>query len=175
MKFPFARTLASRTASVVGAVVVTAVVVSGGLGVAQAARLSVPNNSVTSAKIVNGTIQGVDIKDGAIAPADLSVNARPRWAKVDAGPTTTLIRGRGAASATRAALGVYRVSFETPITNCGWTATLNDNDASSTPPGEIGVEREAGTSNNLLIRTFNSAGVQSESSEDNGFTVVVSC
>jgi hypothetical protein len=67
------------------------------------------------------------------------------------------------------------VVFAAPITGCGWTATLNDNDASSTPPGEIGVEREPGSNTSVLVRTFNSAGIQTESSEDNGFTIVLSC
>jgi hypothetical protein len=169
------RTIASRTGSVVGTAVITAVILGAGLGVAHAAPESVPLNSVTSSKIVNETIQGIDIKDGTITPAELGTNARPRWAKVDAGPTTTLIRSRGVTSASRAALGVYRVHFNEPITGCGWSATLNDNDTSSAPPGEIGVEREAGSTTNLLIRTFTSAGVQAESSDDNGFTVVVSC
>jgi hypothetical protein len=174
MKNPI-RTVASRTATVVTTSVVTAVVIAGGLSMAYASPENVPLNSVTSAKIVNGTIQGIDIKDATITPADLGTNARPRWAKVDAGPTTTLIRDRGAASASRFALGVYEVAFDAPINGCGWSATLNDNDSSSTPPGEIGVERKPGSTNSLLVRTFNSAGVQSESSEDNGFTVVVSC
>ena len=129
MSRQFLKTAASRTATAIGAATVAAVVVAGSLSVAQAATEAIPNNSVTSAKIVNGTIQGIDIKPGAVGPGQLGVNARPRWAKVDAGATTSLIRGRGAVSASRIGAGVYAVTFASPITNCGWTATLNDNDA----------------------------------------------
>ena len=72
-------------------------------------------------------------------------------------------------------VGVYRVTFDASVVGCGWSATLNDNDANSSPPGEISVGREPASSTNLLVRTFNSAGAQTESDEANGFTVVLSC
>ena len=107
MSRQFLKTAASRTAIAIGAATIAAVVVAGSLSVAQAATEAIPNNSVTSAKIVNGTIQGIDIKPGAVGPGQLGLNARPRWAKVDAGVTTSLIRGRGAVSASRISAGVY--------------------------------------------------------------------
>ncbi len=176
MSRQFLKTAASRTATAIGAATVAAVVVAGSLSVAQAATEAIPNNSVTSAKIVNGTIQGIDIKPGAVGPGQLGVNARPRWAKVDAGATTSLIRGRGAVSASRIGAGVYAVTFASPITNCGWTATLNDNDAGGSSPGEIAVERgSAGNAFILWVRTFNSAGTQTDTNNDDGFTLVASC
>jgi hypothetical protein len=176
MSRQFLKTAASRTATAIGAATVAAVVVAGSLSVAQAATEAIPNNSVTSAKIVNGTIQGIDIKPGAVGPGQLGVNARPRWAKVDAGLTTTLIRGRGAVSASRIGVGIYAVTFASPITNCGWTATRNDNDAGVGPAGEVAVERGSSTNAfTLWVRTFNSAGALTESADNDGFTLVASC
>ncbi len=176
MSRQFLKTAASRTATAVGAATIAAVVVAGSLSIAQAATETVPNNSVTSAKIVNGTIQGIDIKPGAVGPGQLGINVRPRWAKVDAGVSTSLIRGRGAASASRISAGVYSVRFVSPITSCGWSATRNDNDAGVVGAGQIAVERgSAADPFTLWVRTTNSAGTQTDTSDSDGFTLVVSC
>ena len=45
------------------------------MGGGPAGASNVPDNSVTSAKIVNGTIQGIDIRDQTIAPRDISIGA----------------------------------------------------------------------------------------------------
>jgi hypothetical protein len=114
-------TISRRAATVVGAVVLTTVIVSGTLDVAQAARAAIPNNSVNSAKIVdnsvasgdirNETVAAVDIKNGAVGAAeiatgavgtadiatggvarsDLAAGQRVNWAHVDAGTTTVSI------------------------------------------------------------------------------------
>ena len=170
------RTIASRTATAVGAAVITAVVVAGGLSIAQAATESVPNNSVTSAKILNGTIQGIDVRDGAITPADLGVNARPRWAKVSGGSSGALLRGRGVAGTSHVATGTYRVSFDAAITNCGWTATRNDNGAGLAGAGLISIEQEsAADPTTLLVTTYNPAGTPTNTASDDGFTIAISC
>ena len=52
MNIQVLKTVSTRAATVVGAVAITAVVVSGSLSVAQAATEAVANNSVNSAKIV---------------------------------------------------------------------------------------------------------------------------
>ena len=176
MNRPSLRTVASRTATAVGAAVITTMVVAGGLSVAQAATESVPNNSVTSAKIVNGTIQGIDVKDGAIGPADLSVNARPRWAKVSGGTSGALLRGRGVASSSRIGTGTYRVTFDAPVTRCGWTATRNDNGAGLAGAGQISIEQESpADATTLLVNTYNPAGTPTDTAADDGFTLVLSC
>ena len=176
MKRPLLRTIASRTATAVGAVVITTVVVAGGLGVAQAATESVANNSVTSAKLVNGTVQGIDIKNGTVTPLDLSPAARPRWAKIDGSTNGTVIRGRGVASSTHLSAGNYVVTFTGPIANCGWTATLNDNAAAGAAPGQIAVEQNGPSdATTLRVRTYDAAGVQADTAAGDGFTVVVSC
>jgi len=107
-----------------------AIAVAGGLvavtltGAGPVGAFSVPNNSVNSAKIVNNSVQSIDIKDGTIEPGDLTVRAATRWAKVNAGMNTELIRGRGVENATREGVGGYLVEFAQPITNCAWNATL---------------------------------------------------
>ena len=179
------RGVTSRLSVGVATAIVTTVVVAGGLAYA-AQTESVPNNSVTTAKIRNGavtsakirnkTIQGIDIKPGAVGPGQLGINVRPRWAKVDAGVSTSLIRGRGAVSASRIAAGAYRVVFASPVNNCGWTVSRNDNASGIVSAGEIGVEQEStALTSNLYVRTFNSAGVQADMSSTDGFTLVISC
>jgi len=48
---------------------------SGVLGIAHAATAAVPDNSVTSAKIVNGAVRSVDIRNGAVASVDIADGA----------------------------------------------------------------------------------------------------
>ena len=63
--------VASQVAMAVAGGLVAVTLTGGG----PAGAFNVPNNSVTSAKIVNGTIQGIDIKDQTIAPRDISIGA----------------------------------------------------------------------------------------------------
>ncbi len=126
----------SRLAVAITSVIVTTVVVAGGIAVA-----SVPNNSVNSAKIVNGTIQGIDIKNGTIqgidiangsvGVADLAPTALPLFARVgnDADNNPVLVAGRGVTSVVKRGEPVndYLVTFNRSIANCGWTATINAN------------------------------------------------
>jgi hypothetical protein len=64
----------SRRAALAGGVV-TAIVLAGGLGVAGADLRSVPNNSVTSLKILDNSVQSIDIKNGTVAGIDLATGA----------------------------------------------------------------------------------------------------
>lgn len=190
----------------VGLVVATAMVTVTLAGGGVASAFNVPGNSVTSAKIVNNSIRSIDIKDGTLASvdvhdgaltgadvadgslgggdiadgsvstADLSPQALTRWAKVDGGTTTSLIRGRGATTASRLAAGQYLVTFSQSITNCGWTATVNDNDAGVAPNLYASVERNsAADANTLRVRVFNDAGTTVDTAQDDGFTVTVTC
>ncbi len=190
----------------VGLVVATAMVTVTFAGGGVASAFNVPGNSVTSAKIVNNSIRSIDIKDGTLASidvhdgaltgadvadgslgggdiadgsvstADLSPQALTRWAKVDGGTTTSLIRGRGATTASRLAAGQYLVTFSQSITACGWTATVNDNDAGVAPNLYASVERNsAADANTLRVRVFNDAGTTVDTAQDDGFTVTVTC
>ena len=190
----------------VGLVVATAMVTVTLAGGGVASAFNVPGNSVTSAKIVNNSIRSIDVKDGTLASvdvhdgaltgadvadgslgggdiadgsvstADLSPQALTRWAKVDGGTTTSLIRGRGATTASRLAAGQYLVTFSQSITACGWTATVNDNDAGVAPNLYASVERNsAADANTLRVRVFNDAGTTVDTAQDDGFTVTVTC
>lgn len=166
----------SRLAVAIASAVLTAAVFSGGLSaVAQeVAELAAPN-SVNSAAIINGSVTGTDIANGTIGRQDLKANVVARWAKVNAGIATALIRGRGVESAFRASAGVYRVSFTDSVANCGWTATINDNANGTATPNEITVETSADAPTDLIVRTFNSAGSPADTGETDGFTVTVDC
>jgi hypothetical protein len=69
------------------------------------------------------------------------------------------------------------VTFVQPITDCGWTATLNDNDAGSAAPGEITVERDnIVDAHSLRVRIIDSAGTAPmDASSSDGFTLTVNC
>ena len=177
MQFTTVKKVATRTATVVGALVITAGVGSGALGIAHAATESVPNNSVTSAKIVNETIQSVDIKNFTIAPNDLQVRIQPRFAHVSANSGgAAIIQARGVSSVSRISTGQYGVTFANPVANCGWFATLTDNSDGSSSPGEISVELNTSSDpNTLRVRTYNSAGALTDQSATHGFSVRVDC
>ena len=67
--------LLSRAAIALATAVLTAVIVSGGAAaLAQEVRGIVGANSVNSNSIINNTVQGIDIKDGTVATADLTNN-----------------------------------------------------------------------------------------------------
>jgi hypothetical protein len=185
MTFQFLKTGSRRVATLVGAVVITAVVVAGSLDVAQAA-MTVANNSVNSAKVVDNSIQSIDIKNNSVAgvdiqnssltTADLNPAIRPRYAKVQTGTTFSIIRQRGATAVNRTGNGEYDVSFDIAITNCGWVATRNDDADGGAGPGEISVEQASDSDPaRLRIRLFNSAGTQTDPESDDGFTVTVIC
>jgi hypothetical protein len=172
----FLRTAASRTATAVGAAVIAAVIVAGGVAVAQGVEGIVGANSVNSQSIINGTVQGIDIKDGTVTPADLGPNARGWWAHVDGGTSVSLIAGRGVVGVTRIGAGLYAVEFTRTVDHCGWTATRTDNSVGSASPGEITVELQGPADLDILwVRTTNSAGTQLDTNEDEGFTVVAHC
>src|SRR5262245_34128515 len=160
---------------VVGACLVTVTLMGGG----PVGAFSVPNNSVTSIKVVDDTIRGIDIKDSTVAPVDLSPAARPRWAKVDAGTTTALLRGRGAVSALREDVGYYKVVFAGSLAGCGWSASRTNNDgvqgATSTAT-QLSIEYAPSVSTTSLWgRTWNAAGNPAEIPDNEGFVVVVHC
>lgn len=177
------RTVAKQCAVIAASVVATATILGSGLASAQEApevgtaiAEVAPANSVNSAAIINGSVTGADIADGSISRADLKPAVAPRWAKVDAGPTTTLIRGRGASTAFRVSPGVYRVTFASNIRTCGWSATVNDNDAGTAGPALISAERSSNASDTeIIVRTFNTAGALADLAENDGFTLLLNC
>lgn len=136
----------------------------------------VADGALTGGDVADGSLGGGDIADGSVSTADLSPQALTRWAKVDGGTSTSLIRGRGATTASRLAAGQYLVTFSQSITACGWTATVNDNDAGVAPNLYASVERNsAADANTLRVRVFNNAGTTVDTAQDDGFTLTVTC
>jgi hypothetical protein len=180
----FLKTTGSYAAVILTTAVVTAVLVGG--GVAFAVVQTVPNNSVNSAKIIDGSVRSIDlhtgsvatedIRNGTIGTVDLGPGIRPAWAKVNAGPSTSLITGSGVDAVTRESPGVYKVSFDAAITGCGYVATRNAVDAEAATPSFLTVERASGIDAfSVLVKSWSDTGAIADFSEDNGFTVVVYC
>jgi hypothetical protein len=135
------------------------------------------DGTVASEDIADATILSADIQNGSIAAVDLAPLAITRWAKIDADATgTSIIRGRGVVGSTRVDTGQYTVTFLQDIDTCGWSATVNDNDAGVAPALYATVERNsAGDNNTLRVRTFNGDGAIVDPPTGDGFTVTVTC
>lgn len=168
------RTLGSQlTIAVVGAVV--AIALTGG-GFAFAQEAPVAGGGVAEAIAAPNTVNSSSIVNGSVARADLKPGSLPNWAKVAGGTTGTFLAGRGASSSSRVGTGVYQVNFNRSVQGCGWSATLNDDDAGAAASGQITVERaSAGDPDSLFVRTFNAAGAAANTASGDGFTVTVLC
>ena len=164
-----AEVFGSRLAVAVTSVIVTTVVVAGGIAVA-----SVPNNSVTTAKIRNGAVTSAKIRDKTIRSVDLHPSVLPRFAHVNAGVIgSTLINGRGVSNVGRVAVGQYTVTFAASVASCGLIATLTDNATGTSSNGEISAERD--NNNTVRVRTYNSAGTPEDTLSTDGFTLMLAC
>jgi hypothetical protein len=152
-------------------------VVSADIAEGTVSSADIADGQVGTSDIGDGQVTSGDIANGTIAAGDLAPTAITRWAKIDASDAgTALMRGRGAVAAARVNVGMYTVTFLQPITSCGWTATVNDNDFESAGNLYASVERNAELDDNTLrIRTFNAAGVATDTTEGDGFTVTVTC
>ncbi|MFN3257473.1 MAG: hypothetical protein ACE37B_17450 [Ilumatobacter sp.] len=135
-----------------------------------------------------GAVQGVGITcvgahdDAFVALSDtcgpMAAPGSLRWAKVDADTDgATLLAGSGVSSVARQFEGSFSVTFDSSVVGCGWTASLNDNAAGSSVPGEISVELFSGAvaEPRLWVRIYDSAGVLVDPLGDDGFTVMVTC
>lgn len=179
------RTIGSQfTAAIVG-IVATAVVMGGGLafaqeapqtGVAVAETLAGPN-TVNSAAIINGSVTGQDIATATVGRGGIKPGVAPLYAKVDADASSaTLLSGKGVTGVEFLTAGFYSVTFSRSVVGCGWLATLNDNDAGASSPGEISIDRNTpGDLFTLRIKTYNSAGASAAPAGDDGFTVMITC
>ena len=124
---------------------------------------------------INGYYTKTSLQDISTRLTELESSSR--YTKVDADASgVNFLQGRGVSLVSRLGVGVYRVTFAAPITECGWFATLNDNDAGISANGEISIERDSvGDTNSLRVRTFDSAGLPEDPFSDDGFSVHVVC
>ncbi|NLV54008.1 MAG: hypothetical protein GXY13_00195 [Acidimicrobiales bacterium] len=85
--------------------------------------------------------------------------------------TGTLTRGNGVVSATRDAVGTYRVNFHRNISGCEWEGGLHDPGVFFGTPGEINLALNGSSPNGLFVQTRNPAGALFDSE----FMVSVTC
>jgi len=111
----------------------------------------------------------------SIADANAKITAletQGRYAKVDADiDSASLIRGKGVDSVSRVREGVFMVRFIAPIDQCGWFATLNDNDTGVVSAGQIGRS----DLNALQVRIWDKIGNPADRAPNDGFSVQVVC
>jgi len=163
----------SRLALVLVTAITTAMLV-GGVAVA----VNIPNNSITSNKIVDdavqsrdiqdeslqskdvedGSLQGKDIKNGSIKPSDVNAALKPgAWALVEASSAgATVIDGRYATGSSRINTGIYSVTFSRDLTDCALSTGLGGPDGGTNPgPRTVWVNNAGMT---LYLYTFDADG-----------------
>ncbi len=110
---------------------------------------------------------------------ETEINARSIWVTVgsNGAAAPNVIRGGvGVTAVSRVNAGLYRVIFNRNVNTCGWLATLQDKAGGAANPGEISAELESDTTlNALFIRTYNSAGAETELGTTEAFTLQVLC
>lgn len=193
---PRSRIPGSRMALAITCIIVTAVVVAGGLAGAlpgrnRVQRDDIARGAVVTRHIANNTIRSVDIRDGQVFSNDiaqggvdisnLAPDLRPRYARIEytggTAPTSArLLAGSGVVDWNRVGEGIYRVQFDTDVRPCGWTTSRNDSAAGAVGPGLIGSELESSTApDTLWIRTWDTDGLADDLQIGDAFTVTVTC
>ncbi|WP_341715797.1 hypothetical protein QQG74_17270 [Micromonospora sp. FIMYZ51] len=83
------------------------------------------------------------------------------WAVVSA--AGALVRGFGAVSASRIAVGQYQVVFSHDLTRSAYVGSIGlTGSAGASPSGEIAVVGRAGVPNGVFVQTFSSAGAAAD-------------
>ncbi|MEU7981620.1 hypothetical protein AB0B63_24210 [Micromonospora sp. NPDC049081] len=83
----------------------------------------------------------------------MPASARMLYAVVHA--NGILVRGLGAASATRLAPGMYQVVFDQDVSRAGYVGTIGlAGSAGLAPPGGISVVGRTGIPNGVFVKTF---------------------
>lgn len=147
------------------------------------------NSAVTTNKIKNDAVTGAKANESTFGQVPSALNADQlgglaasgyqhslRWAVVSANAAgATVVRGN-ATGAGRISAGNFFVSFAADIRNCAYVATNGDTAAGAGPAGEISVEqRAADNPTDIEVRTYNSAGAQTDPTAGNGFHIIVIC
>jgi hypothetical protein len=156
------------------------------------------NGSVTTSKIADRAVTGpkVDVSGFPTVPsatnATNAINAANaaslgglaasgyqhtlRWAVVSANAGGAAVVRGNATGASRLGAGVFIVSFAADIRQCAYVATNGDTTSGVGPPGEISVEqRSAANATDIEVRTYNSAGVETDPLAGDGFHIAVFC
>ena len=113
------------------------------------------------------TVDGID---GAALVAENEL----LWALIDADTgSASVVRGRGAISASSPGTGRFAVAFDRDITSCGIQATLSDATGAAGASGEISTDQPVG--NAIEVNTYDSSGAPADPFNTDGFTVQVLC
>lgn len=147
---------------------------------------------ITGRNIRNSTVEGSDVKNGALASRDLKkdsvggvaikesvLKTVPSATQADGGTRFAVVsgagvlaRGRNASSVARTSAGRYQVIFDRDVRNCAYFATIGDIGAAGPPQGsEITTSSLATNVNGVSVRTENDAGA----AVDRPFHLTVSC
>ena len=93
--------------------------------------------------------------------AGMPPTAQLFWAVVES--TGVLIRGFGAVSAVRLAVGQYQVVFSHDLTRSAYVGSIGlTGSIGVSPSGEIAVVGRFGVPNGVFVQTFSSAGVAAD-------------
>jgi hypothetical protein len=156
--------------------VLTALLLGGGVAVA----FNVPNDSVTSAKIIDNAVRSRDIRNGTVGDVDLGRRARSYWAivQLDGSGVPTIVGTDGANAIFDNSVGSFGLTWNPDIENCAVTAGLHGNTTAGTSPlaGSVSTDRFTNiSSDGIRVITRTSAGALADPPPGTGFTVTITC
>ena len=138
-----------------------------------AATATTANSAATAAVAANATEAGNAARLGGLASSSYAQKGETLFATVaPASSAAQVLRGRGAISVEREAVGFYKVKFNRDISGCTWEATYG------TPANEgvngplLAAVRGVGGSDEVGVVLYNTAA---NLSDGKGFTVVAFC
>jgi hypothetical protein len=152
---------------------------------------NIVDNSIRNRDFKDGTLRGNEakrdgfgggaIKESTLDPTKLDAKKIGKVNSAAAADGLTrhaviselgaVVRGRGAASASKTGAGQYQVVFDADVHNCAYFATLGDPGAGLPPIGEIGTGSATGNANGVVVVTRDSTGAN----VDRPFHLTVSC
>lgn len=138
----------------------------------------VANGAITSEKVGTGAITSDKIGNGAVGTGKLGNESvseekiasalRLRWARVR--DTGALVTGRNVVSSESVGSGIYNVTFNSDVSNCGFVPARGTTGFEPTA-SFIGARALAGQPNTVRVLTFNDAGT----AIGRDFTLLVVC
>ncbi|WP_146175346.1 hypothetical protein [Paraconexibacter algicola] len=161
------------------------------LGGSSYAAITLPRNSVGDKQIRTAAVRSSEVRDRSLGVRDLSLDARkslrgvagpagPAGTQGPAGqsataffavvaPSGSFVRGNASSGGKAGGFGSYNVVFPTPVSGCGFAATLASTDGSPTQGGRVTVADSG--SGGVAVQTFDAAGTAA----DLGFHLLVAC
>ncbi|WP_139832314.1 hypothetical protein [Mesorhizobium australicum] len=105
-----------------------------------------------------------NLGNGSVAPAGAGAVANGGSAQLFAviNSNGTIVRDKGAVSASNPQTGGYEVIFARNVRQCVYTVTIGIGDANTPPAGLTSVASRAGNVNGVWIQTYNTDGLRSD-------------